>query len=235
MGWGSWTTVGLILGWGGKVFSDDFTTCVIDSPQTLAMMQFFIDARGKGLYPEAGAMPQGVDPFATGMIPQKYDGSWSTTYTRSEVGDKFDFDCSALPLSPDGKNCLNGAGGAWGIAKNTKSAEAAWTWNKFLTSTDSTNVLISEPVRSIPGRQSSVPIWEQNAGKGGLPPKNAGVFAKQFKEANAQPYPPYWQDFDNAWNNQIVPVMDGTNKADPAKVLTDFQTEVNRIIKQQKS
>ena len=233
MGWGSWTTVGFILAWGGKVFSEDFSQCLVNSPETVDFMNFFIAARDKGLYPEAGAMPQGVDPFAAGMVPMKYDGSWATTYSRAQIGDKFDFDAVALPVSPTGKSCLSAAGGAWGIAKNSKDVEASWKFNKFLTSTESTNILISEPVRSIPGRQSSVPEWEKNAGKEGLPPKNAGIFAKEMADANAAPYPPYWQDFDRAWSNQIVPVMDGTNKVDPAQALADFQTEVERIISQQ--
>jgi multiple sugar transport system substrate-binding protein len=234
MSWGSWTTIGFILGWGGEVFKPDFSAVVVDNPATVELIKFFAAARDKGLYPEAGAMPQGVDPFASGMVPLNYNGSWATTYMREQIKDKFDFDCVALPLSPTGKSCLTAAGGAWGIAKNSKATEAAWKFNKFLTSTESTNVLISIPVRSIPGRKSSVPEWEKNAGKEGLPPKNAGIFAKQMADANAQPYPPYWQDFDRTWTNQIVPVLDGTNKVDPAKAVTDFQTEMTRIISQQK-
>jgi multiple sugar transport system substrate-binding protein len=234
MSWGSWTTIGFILGWGGQVFAPDFSQVLVNNPATLDIIKFFSDARSKGLYPEAGAMPQGVDPFASGMVPINYNGSWATTYMREQIKDKFDFDCVALPLSPTGKSCLSAAGGAWGIAKTSKETEAAWTWNKFLTSTESTNVLISDPVRSIPGRQSSVPEWEKNAGKDGLPPKNAGIFAKQMADANAQPYPPYWQDFDQTWTNMIVPVLDGTSKDDPATVLNNFQKEMERILSQRK-
>ena len=54
------------------------------------------------------------------------------------IKDKFDFDVVAMPKSLTGASCLNAAGGAWGIAKNSKALEAAWTFNKFLTSTDST-------------------------------------------------------------------------------------------------
>jgi ABC-type glycerol-3-phosphate transport system substrate-binding protein len=163
-----------------------------------------------------------------------FQGSWATTYMRSQIADKFDFDCTVMPLSPTGKSCLNAAGGAWGIAANTKDVEAAWKFNKHLTSTESTNILISEPLRSIPGRKSSVPLWEKKAGEGGLPPKNVMAFAKQMPESNAAPFPPYWQDYGNAWNNQIVPLLDGTVSDEPEKVLATFQDEVNRIIAQSK-
>jgi ABC-type glycerol-3-phosphate transport system substrate-binding protein len=111
-------------------------------------------------------------------------------------------------------------------------AEAAWTFNKYLTSTEATNILISEPLRSIPGRQSSVPLWNETASEGGLPPANVGVFAEQMEGAHAAPYPPYWQDYGTAWNNIIVPLLDGTVDDDPATTLAEFDTEVTRIIDQ---
>jgi multiple sugar transport system substrate-binding protein len=226
----NWVWLGLIFGWGGKVFTEGFAECVIDSPETRALMEFFISARKKGLYPEAGTTPQGVDPFAAGLVPMSFQGSWATTYMRNLIGDKFDFDCVAMPLSPDGKSCISAAGGAWGIAINTKHLEEAWTWNKHLTSTESTNILISEPVRSIPGRKSSVPAWEKAATEGGLPPRNAIVFAKQMEIAYAEPFPPFWQDYAQAWSNMIDPLLNGTVTEDVGMVLAAFQQEVNRII-----
>jgi hypothetical protein len=52
--------------------------------------------------------------------------------------------------------------------------------------------------------------------------------------ANAAPYPPYWQDYDQAWNNIVVPVLNGTSDDDPAATLEAFATEVIRIIDQNK-
>ncbi|MBW7881482.1 MAG: sugar ABC transporter substrate-binding protein [Caldilineaceae bacterium] len=226
----SWVFHGLIMGWGGKIFSDDFSECVIDSPASRECFDFFNAARKEGLYPEAGAAPAGVDPFASGLLPMSFQGSWATTYMRSTIGDKFDFDCTVLPLSPDGKSCVSAAGGAWGIAANTKNLEAAWTFLKFLSSTDSINTLISEPLRSIPGRQSSVPLWNEKAGESGLPPHNVKAFSAQMESANAAPYPPYWQDYNNAWNNMIAPMIDGVTADGPDVVLPAFQEEVNRLI-----
>ncbi|MCU0500364.1 MAG: extracellular solute-binding protein [Anaerolineae bacterium] len=231
----NWVFHGNMFGWGGKIWSDDFKTSVVNSKENLDCFKWFIDARKKGLYPEAGAMPQGVNPFGGGLVPMAYQGSWATVALRDVIKDKFDFDVVAMPKSPTGASCLNAAGGAWGIAKNTKALEAAWTFNKFLTNTDSTNVLISDPLRSIPGRKSSVPRWNETAAKGGMPPKNVAVFGKQMPEAAGAPYPPYWQDYGTAWNNMIVPLLSGPSDADPAKVLADFDAELKRIIDQNKA
>lgn len=228
----SWVFAGIIMGWGGKIFADDLSACVIDSPEARDCFNFFISEREKGLYPEAGASPAGVDPFAADLVPMAFQGSWATTYMRDTIGDKFDFDCTVMPLSPTGGSCINAAGGAWGIAANTANLEAAWTFLKFLTSTESTNTLISEPLRSIPGRKSSVTLWNEKAAEGGLPPQNVTAFSAQMEIANAAPYPPYWQDYDTTWTNMIAPMIDGATTDGPDVVLPAFQEEVNRLIAQ---
>jgi ABC-type glycerol-3-phosphate transport system substrate-binding protein len=228
----NWVFHGIMFGWGGEIWTEDFKTCVVNSPENEACFQWFIDAREQGLYPEAGAAPQGVNPFAAGLVPMAFQGSWATVALRDQIGDKFDFDCVAMPKSPTGAPCINAAGGAWGIATNSADVEAAWTFNKYLTSTEATNILISEPLRSIPGRKSSVPLWNKTASSGGLPPANVVVFAEQMEGAHGAPYPPYWQDYGQAWNNIVVPLLNGTVDDDPAATLQEFSDEVTRIIEQ---
>ncbi|MCC6457815.1 MAG: extracellular solute-binding protein [Caldilineaceae bacterium] len=237
-GWGldmylwNWVFHGILFGWGGQIWSEDFKTFLGDSPENLEALQWFVDAREQGLYPESGAAPQGVNPFAAGLVPMAFQGSWATVSLRDLIGDSFDFDCVALPKSPSGEPCINAAGGAWGIAANSVDADAAWTFNKFLSSTEGINILISEPLRSIPGRQSSVDLWNQTAAEGGLPPANVAVFSEQMQGAHAAPYPPYWQDYGQAWDNIIVPLLDGTVDDDPSATLEEFGAEVTRIIDQ---
>jgi multiple sugar transport system substrate-binding protein len=228
----NWVFHGIMYGWGGELWSEDFKTFLANSPENQECFQWFVNARKQGLYPETGAAPQGVNPFAAGLVPMAFQGSWATVSLRDLIGDSFEFDCVAMPKSPTGESCINAAGGAWGIATNTADVEAAWTFNKFLTSTEATNMLISEPLRSIPGRQSSVPVWNETAAEGGLPPANVGVFAEQMAIAHAAPYPPYWQDYGLAWDNIVVPLLDGTVDDDPATTLEEFSAEVARIIEQ---
>jgi multiple sugar transport system substrate-binding protein len=228
----NWIFHGNLYGWGGEVWSEDFKTALVDSPENQECLQWFVNAREQGLYPETGTTPQGVDPFVSGLMPMAFQGSWATYNLREQIGDSFEFDVVAMPKSPSGASCVNAAGGAWGIADNSPNKDAAWTFNKYLTSTESTNILISEPLRSIPGRQSSVPLWNQTAAEGGLPPANVGVFPAQMEGANAVAYPPYWQDYGLAWNNIIIPLLDGTVDADPAATLEEFSAEVTRIIEQ---
>ena len=225
-----WVFHGLLYGWGGDVLTDDFSECVVNSPENQACLEFFADAREQGVYPEAGAMPEGVDPFTAGLVPMQYQGSWATVAMRSRVEDAFEFDCVALPLSPDGNATIGAAGGAWGIAANSEYPEEAWTFNKFLTNTESTIILISDPLRSIPGRKSAVPAWEAAAAEGDLPPDNVEAFAEQMSLAYDEPFPPYWQDMDQAWSNIVMPFFNGVTDQSAEEVLQQYQDEVNRII-----
>ena len=229
----SWVWIGILYANGGKLFADDNKSCIIDSPENRETFEFFVKQREAGIYPEAGALPQGVDPFASGLIAMAFEGSWATQGRRESVGDKFVFDVTYFPNGTTGKRSISAAGGAWGIGSNSAAIEEAWQFNVHLTSTESTNILISEPVRSIPGRQSSVPAWNEAAGRDDLPPANVEIFGEQMKDAWAQPFPAFWKDFDVAWANRIVPLLNGgeaqTNVAD---VLAQFQEEVNGIIAQ---
>jgi multiple sugar transport system substrate-binding protein len=228
----NWVFHGILFGWGGQIWSEDFKTFLADSPENRDCFEWFVAARQQGLYPEAGAAPQGVDPFAAGLVPMAFQGSWATVALRANIGDRFDFDCVAMPKSPSGEPCINAAGGAWGIAANSLNPEEAWTFTKYLTSTEGTNILISEPLRSIPGRKSSVPLWNETAAQGGLPPANVGVFAAQMEGAHGAPYPPYWQDYGQAWNNIVVPLLDGSVDESVDEMLAAFGDEVERIIEQ---
>ena len=69
MGFSNWIFHGVMFGWGGKIWSDDFKTTLVNSKENLDCFKWFIDARKQGLYPEAGAMPQGVNPFGGQLVP----------------------------------------------------------------------------------------------------------------------------------------------------------------------
>ncbi|MCX6049274.1 MAG: extracellular solute-binding protein [Chloroflexi bacterium] len=230
----SWVWIGILYANGGKLFSEDNKQCIINSKENQETFEFFVKQRLAGVYPEGGALPQGVDPFASGLVAMGFEGSWATQGRRESIGDKFPFDVTYFPKGSTGKRAISAAGGAWGIAANSKATEQAWAFNKFLTSTDSTNKLISEPVRSIPSRQSSVPAWNKAASAANASPKSVHIFADQMTDAWAQPFPAFWKDFDVAWTNRIVPMLNGGEGADTdvAGVLTQFQDEVNTIIKQ---
>lgn len=185
--------------------------------------------REQGVYPEADAVPQGVNAFAGGLVAMQFEGSWATNFRRETVGDNFVYDVTYFPFGTTGKRAVTAYGGAWGMAET--AGEAAWEFLKHLTSTESAIILISEPLRSLPGRKSAVPAWLETASKGGLPPEHVEVFADQMEEAWAPYFPPFYNDFVIGWTNRIVPLLSGgEGNVDVAATLAQFQQEVNDII-----
>ena len=187
--------------------------------------------RQKGVYPELGATPEGLDPFSNGLVAMAFQGSWATQAMRDRVGDKFDFDVVAMPKGTTGRRGITPAGGAWSIASTSEHPEEAWEFIKFLTSTESTNILISDNVRSIPGRQTSVPRWVEKASENELPPENVEIFSEMMLDAYEIVYPAFWSDYKIAWANLIVPaIVGGEGVLGPAEALAQMEDQCNAAI-----
>ncbi len=227
----SWVWLGILQANGGAIFNEDQSACVIDSPENLATLEFFQEMRSKGIYPELGATPAGLDPFSNGLVAMAFQGSWATQSIRDRVGDAFEFDVVAMPAGTTGRRGITPAGGAWAIASTSEHPDEAWDFIKFLTSTESTNTLISDNTRSIPGRQSSTERWVEVATSGDLPPANVGIFAEMMGDAYEIVYPPYWSDYEIAWNNLIQPaIVGGEGVLGPAEALAAMQEQCNDAI-----
>jgi len=160
------------------------------------------------------------------------DGSWATLQHRNDIGNRFDWDVAPMPKGPTGKLPLSEAGGAWSIATNSKHPNEAWTWIKFLTSTASDDILISQPVRSMPGRKSAVPLWVSTAKSANLPPAHASVFADILPNSFNVPSVPYYQELQTLSSTYIGDIMT-LNK--PVKAtLAAWQAAANTAIKKYK-
>ena len=228
MGSGSWTFRGVLQCNGGGYWDADERVCTIASQANIDTFERFVEYRKAGAFPEGGALPQGVNPWTSGLIVMNYNGSWATQGLREQVGDGFDWDCVASPYGSEGRRGVSAAGGAWSVGYNTKAINEAFLLCDHVTSTESTNILISEPVRSIPGRKSSVPAWVKYASEGGLPPDNAQIFADQLEDAYARPYPAFWKDFEQVWNNRVSQMLygGGEEEVDVTENLNLMQEEI---------
>ncbi len=225
-----WTFPGLLYSHGGELFTED-NRCVIDSEENRQVVQMLVDMRKQGAFPEAGALPEGVDAFVTGMIAMECNGSWAPPGFRERIGDRFPFDVARYPKGSTGKSSVSTAGGSWSVTRDTKDRDAAFAWLNHLTSTESCIILISEPVRSVPGRKSAVDEWVKNAELQG-DPANVKVLAEQMEDAFNLAYPPYWKDYEVIYFNRIVPLINGEYSEEPdiGEVLAQVQAEVQEVI-----
>jgi ABC-type glycerol-3-phosphate transport system substrate-binding protein len=222
----NWLCMGVFKAYDGATFDDDLTACVLaDHEENLAVLEAWDKVMKDGTVPSADATPEGVDIFASQLVPFNVNGSWATLETRAAVNDKFEWDVVALPKGSSGRRDISTAGGAWSIAKSSKNQAAAWEFLKFLTSEESANALIAEPTRSVPGRQSSAEKWAEVAAGGSQPPSSVQVFSDQLGEdAVSWAYPRFWSEFDTSWFNQMQTL--GVN-GEPSDILKKIQDETN--------
>ena len=224
-----WFMMGVFKSNGGDTFSEDLSSCVVNQPANVDTLAKLADQMSKGVVPSPNATPAGVDPFAAGLVAMQVNGSWATAQTRLAVKDKFEWDVIRLPKGTTGKREVSAAGGSWVIPPTSKNQVAAWTFTKYLASKPSQQVLIVDPLRSIPGRQSSAKEWSAKAKASNEPPKSIEVFPQQMQEdAVAWSFPKFWTEFDTIWANRIATLGTG---GDPAKILAQIQDDTNKAAK----
>lgn len=231
---GSWTFLGHLVANDGRLWTEDRKTCVLASEENIEVFEQLVQMRNRNIFPEGGIVPDGVDAWTSGLTVMRHEGSWATAGVRAQVEDKYEWDVAAMPMnSKTGMRALSAAGGAWSVGVHSDHPDEAFLLCDWVSNTAALQKMISEPVRSIPGRKSAVDLWVQNATAGGLPPANVEVFARQMEdEICVEPYPPFWQDFDIIWNNRIPSLVfgGGDQELDVREHLTLMQEEIQDVI-----
>ena len=221
----AWMMMGLLHAGGGATFTEDNRSCIVNNPENVATLQRIQDEMAAGNAVHRGMTPAGLDSFVTGSIAMEMQGSWAAFYMLEGIGDAFEWDIVKLPRGSTGLTSVSAAGGAWGIGTNTEDLDVAWEFCKYITNTESTNILISNNLRSVPGRLSSVPRWEEVAGTDIWKGRYVQVFPEQMlNDAINWSYPVFMGEYDSAWNARIIGVFEGN---DPAEALRLIEEEAN--------
>lgn len=225
----NWINWGALLGNGGQVVSGDLKTSIVNSKENADTLQFFSDLiHVHHVAAAPNQLPQGLDPFGSGMIAMHIGGSWEVSRLRDSVKDKFDWDVAAIPLGSTGKYGVNVEGGCYGIG-GTNNVDAAWELLKFSTTTKAINTEVNTILFSLPGRISSREDWLRVAKTGEKPPAHAPVFFDILKNTTPQvPVLPYYSEFSRAFDNRIKGIISGEHKA--VDVLPQLEQELNAII-----
>lgn len=199
---------------GGSIFSKDGKTPTIDTPQVKSALTFLTDDL---IYqdhssPAPGQLPQGTNPFQSGLVAMVVDGSYSVLPTLQTV--KFNWDVAPLPHEK------KAAAAYWtqGIAvySKTKHADQAWEFAKFLASAQGQEVLATTKFAT-PSLKKTASSSAYLNGK----PAHTSVFIDSYK--NAVPVP-----FNDKW----FEIMSGPNSAmgDPFSQLWLHKISVDQAV-----
>ena len=128
--WGEWLMY--VRQSGGRMFNEDLTRCLLDSPEAIRGVEFYRDKVLKyDISPRPGYGP--TTRFASGRIGLVCGGH--TTFWRiyNKVPD-LEWDIEVLPLGPVRRNGGEIAVGAYAISKDSRNPELAWELVKHLAS-----------------------------------------------------------------------------------------------------
>lgn len=154
-----WGT-GMFFGWlhwnykqiwqnGGQVYNEDYTECLLDSPEAIEAMQFWADLANEG---EIMQGPAGEEPnivFQAGKLGLHRSGSWELSGL-----DQVDFNWGIVsePQRKERRTLLHTAFHT--IPATTENTDAAWKYLNFVVSPE--GILIVTTLRALIGARRSV-------------------------------------------------------------------------------
>ena len=190
---------------GGGFFNADRTACNLNSPESLAGLDF-----QRSLYQDAAvAVPYGEDsepPFRAGKVAMFQNGRWATPGTRTV---EFDWDVVELPKGPSGSMGNWLFWGAYAVNANTAHPEEAWKLVQMLTQAD-TQGKIAALGANIPSRVSQEAL---DAFLTFTPPANNQAFLNGLSDSPVAEGPLWagsWPSYDQTMGPRIQAVLTGS-------------------------
>ncbi len=190
-GWFNW-----VYSNGGTLLNEDKTAFTMNEAPAVEALREYVSYRLEGLSPGAEALQTmgASDQFVTGRVGLMHIGSWNVGTLNEQVVD-FEWDAVPIPYAPTGKSIcqIHGLGNT--IAKNTKVADAAFTWVSYLGSFAGSGVLGNSDT-VIPSRSDTAPLWFNPT----FNPKNRSLFLKwtdksMYSPNTAEPTTAQWSKF----------------------------------------
>ncbi len=216
-GWQFWA--GLIFGEGGQFYNDDYTAFVLDDQPARTAFQFVVDLVNKyKVAPNPAAEDSGAPLFFAGKQAMRSSPFPTVATLRKNVTFKW----GAYDL-PKGSVKRTSPGGTLPlcISKDTKHVEAAWTFVKFMTSTEM-QALLANNGMSPPSRKSSKPLIEDPIYK----------FFTEIAENYQTPMTNrLFQQINQVIRPEIDLLLSGKKTVDQS--VTDMNNQLNKVLKEQ--
>ena len=198
---------------GGGFYTEDRLACNLDSPESIAGLQFVTDFYADGLGLTFGEDPEPV--FKAGNVGMFQNGRWATPGIR-EVS--FDWDVVKLPDGPGGpSNWL--FWGAYVVNADTEYPEEAWALVQALTTAD-VQGQVAELGANIPSRVSQAAL---DAFLTFSPPANNQAFLDGLAENPTTEAPDWigdWPSYSGELTTEAGAVISG------ARDIADFEANI---------
>jgi multiple sugar transport system substrate-binding protein len=171
-----------IVGYGGKVLSDDGKTALLSSPESLAGLQAYTDMWVKDDIGQPLDFATGGDCFLLGKCATWFHIPGIMSAVRALDPQPFEWDVQVIPSLPKGKFTGMGTYG-YTISKDAKNPAAAWDFVKYLVSKESQLSIMNNyagmpllkslredpAVTNLPGPPDNITAFLENGNNGILP------------------------------------------------------------------
>jgi len=188
-----------IMGYGGKLLSDDGKTVMLSSPETLAGLQAYTDMWTKDDIGQPLDFSAGGNCFVLGKCATYFHIPSIMGVMRGLDPQPFEWDVEVIPSLPKGKFTGMGTYG-YAVSANAKNPQAAWDFVKYLVSPESQLAIMNNyagmpllqslrndpKVTNLPGPPDNITAFIKNGENGILPtyfPGNCGsLYAGQINQ-----------------------------------------------------
>jgi multiple sugar transport system substrate-binding protein len=200
-----------IFGEGGQIFSDDGTKSLMDSPEAIAGIQYWLDLVYKHKVAPTPKMLSanklGTNAFGmTGKVGMVYNGIYF--WNGYKKNQSLDFDITFIPHGPK-SNSTNLPTDGLVMWKGTRAPDLAWEFMKFLVSQPAEEQYVTGGVDGMPVNKAAAQLILKQPG----PPANKQAFYDVFQYAKPTFTDPYGQEaigvlqdqgkFGDMWNNDL--------------------------------
>lgn len=232
-GFYTWSWPNFMYVFGGS-FVDNVknpTKCMLDSPSSLAGLQFYHDLMYKyKVMPTPSALDVGYQElFKTGKLAMYCSGIWETPQLRKGVN--FKWDIVMFPKGPTGKRKMGSGGSGYGILKWCKHKDLAWEVLKRLASADAQVDLAKIGLAQPADRKlAASKVWAKSKEQ----PLNKKMLNKAVQHIIFDPFSSKWNYINR---NIIMMKMDLVflNKAKIKPTMKVITKEINKIFKEEQS
>jgi len=211
-----------------SIWSEDGTTCTLNSPEGVKAIQSIVDARYEGKFsPTADQLAEqgDWDMFIAGKLAMFPTGPWAVQPFNDKITG-FTYDIAHMPAGD--KQATHVYANAYAMAAASKNKEAAWKFLAFATGPEGTKIRQDGKYEISPVKEIAEKYYL--AALAGANPESAIVFMEVQDYAVAQPVHANWQQI----HDSIYPELDlALTQAKPVQqALDDACVAVNAALNQ---
>ena len=213
--------------WGGRLFNEDETECLITMPESIEALQWWVDMRFEdGAIPTA-AQGEFLDAlggnFESGRVAMVGAEPWFAP-TWNAFAD-FRWEIAPWPKGPVTRSAA-GLGSGYGMTRNTDHPEEAWAFLSWMTSSEGLSFVWAITGASTPPRKSVFEVYLQAAGV----PESAKYFYEAMNDYMeiGRPITPYGGEFTSIRDREMDLINTGAKPV--AEACADMKADGDPIL-----